>query len=693
MVQAPTLSGLRPLADLAAVSLDLETTGLNVTHDRIIQVGVVSLNGATILNEPSLNRLVNPAQPISETASRITGISSDQLGDAPGLEDVFPELLALLENRVLIGHHIAFDRAILRNEAKRLGVPWTEPPSLDVGHLMGALDSSLPDLGFDAVALAMDVEVKDRHSAFGDAMAVAEMYNRLLPRLYDAGIRTFAEAQTFAARRTDLRQIEVNAGWISASDVTSPVVGSSSGHIDSAVFSRSASDVMSTPPRFIGPSATATEAAADMVENRVGALLVGNVDSPPIGIVTERDLLRLFAGGAPDQTVSQIMSQPVECVETTERLYRVLGRMDRLGIRHLAVTGVDDRAVGVVSQRDLLTHRARAESLIKDAVDSAETVHDLAIAQARLPTVARGLLNDGQDGLSIAGVIARELQATTARAAELALQDMTPPPAPWCLMVLGSGGRGESLLAADQDNALIYRGGESCDAWFAEFGAKIADNLDAVGIPYCDGGVMASNRQWRGTEDQWRERVEEWLGRANPEDLLSIDIFFDLRAVAGDFDLADELHVAAVDGAARTRPFLALMAASTSTLTPQFGMFGGLRVENGRIDLKRQALLPLVSFARAVALASGVRERGTPERLQAAQEHGRLGRADATALGELHRRVMTFVLAQQLDDLEQGRKPSSTVDYANLPSFEKDILKEGLHTLANIAEQAGSIVT
>lgn len=693
MMQAPTVSGLKPLADLATVSLDLETTGLNVAKDRIIQVGAVCLRGAAIQDTPRLNSLINPDMALPETAARITGITAEQLEDAPALEDVFPSVLAIIENRVLIGHHIAFDRAVLRAEAKRLRIPWTDPPALDIGHLMGALTPSLPDLGFDAVATALDVQVTGRHSAFGDAVAVAEMYGRLLPRLYDAGIRTCAEAKAFAARRADLRQIEVNAGWIEPSAAPSQDLDSSGGHIDSVVFSRSAADVMTSPLRFIGPSATAAQAAAAMVEHRVGALLVGTEAEPPLGIVTERDVLRLAAGGSLERTVESIMSRPVQSVDPSERLYRVLARMDRLGIRHLSVADAGGRAIGMVSQRDLLVHRARAESLIEDAVDSAETVHDLAVAQARLPAVARGLLNDGQDGLSIAGVIARELQGTTARAAELALRDMPPAPAPWCLMVLGSGGRGESLLAADQDNALIHRGSDADDPWFADFGAKLADNLNAAGIPYCDGGVMASNPPWRGTEAQWRDRVEGWLGRANPDDLLSIDIFYDLRAVAGDAALADDLHAAAVDGAARTRPFLALLAAATSAVTPQFGMFGSLKVENGRIDLKRQALLPLVSFARTVALACGVRERGTPARLQAVVDHGRLGRADATALGALHTRAMTLVLAQQLTDLGAGRKATNKVDIAGLPGHEKDLLKDGLHTLTTIVQHTGGMVT
>ena len=70
------------------------------------------------------------------------------------------------------------------------------------------------------------------------------------------------------------------------------------------------------------------------------------------------------------------------------------------------------------------------------------------------------------------------------------------PPCAYALCVLGSAGRGESLLAMDQDNAIVFADGEPGDAadrWFARFGGIVADILHEVGVPYCKGGVMAKN--------------------------------------------------------------------------------------------------------------------------------------------------------------------------------------------------------
>src|SRR5690606_18351157 len=120
------------------------------------------------------------------------------------------------------------------------------------------------------------------------------------------------------------------------------------------------------------------------------------------------------------------------------------------------------------------------------------------------------------DARGVAAVVSEELCAMTRRAAELAEARMAAqgrggPPVPYTVLVLGSGGRGESLLVPDQDNAIVFaqgaEGGEA-DKWFEELGAHIAATLDAAGIPFCKGGVMAKNAAWRHSAAGWRAVVE-----------------------------------------------------------------------------------------------------------------------------------------------------------------------------------------
>ena len=82
-----------------------------------------------------------------------------------------------------------------------------------------------------------------------------------------------------------------------------------------------------------------------------------------------------------------------------------------------------------------------------------------------------------------------------------------------CLLILGSGGRDESLLVPAQDHALIFddlpetaTDGEHQAAldWYLGFGKAIANRLDEAGFPYCTGGVMSSSADWCKPLTGWK---------------------------------------------------------------------------------------------------------------------------------------------------------------------------------------------
>ncbi len=680
------------MAALPAVVLDLETTGLDVTRERVVQVGAVTMAGAKILEEPRLDQLTNPGMPIPPSATRIHGISDRDVAGAPDFAAVAPALQEIMSGRVVIGHNTAFDLAILRHEAARAGIPWQEPAALDLVLLAGALEPSLPDLALETVTRLLGVSIEGRHTAMGDCLATAQAYSRLLPRLREEDVRTLGEALALSARRTDLVQGQIQARWHLVPGEAVVVPPPPLTRIDSYIFERRLDELMSAPPVSVDRRASLREAARTMCEGRVGAVLVGAAGAAPEGILTERDLLRTVAQGERDLDsirVAEAMSAPVETMSGEELLYRALGRMDRLRIRHLCVVDPNGAAIGMLSQRDLLHHRASAADVLGDALAEAHEVPALAAAYSQVPDAAARLVGEGLGGIDVARVVSNEVRGLTARAAEIAAASLEaegrgPAPAPWCLMVLGSGGRGECLLSADQDNALIHGGSEADDPWFAEFGARIANLLDDAGLARCSGGVMAANREWRGTVEDWRARVNGWLSRARHEDLMHVDIFFDLVAVAGEASLARDLHAQAVAAASHTPPFTNLLAEWVSSLTPLFAMFGRIRTVEGRVDLKRSGLMPLVGIARTLALRAGSSARSTPDRLRDVAAAGRIAESDASTLIAMHAELLDFVLAQQLQDLHDGVRPSSRVLLRRLGKEDARRLRRQLHRLDEI---------
>ncbi len=209
----PPVTAATPLADLPMTVLDTETTGLDVTQDRIVSIGAVRLHGARRYRSAILDRLVRPGIPIPSRSVAVHGITDAMVANAEDFPAVFARLLPLIEGTVLVGHNLPFDVAMLRRECGLAGLTWPGSPGLDTLLLAAALDPDVHDHSLDGLAGRFGVDVRGRHTALGDALMTAEIYTRMLPRLADAGVTTLGAAQDLAARAKHLAARQRSAGW------------------------------------------------------------------------------------------------------------------------------------------------------------------------------------------------------------------------------------------------------------------------------------------------------------------------------------------------------------------------------------------------------------------------------------------------------------------------------------------------
>ncbi len=459
--------------------------------------------------------------------------------------------------------------------------------------------------------------------------------------------------------------------------------------VDSFAYRHRVADVMAAPVATIGRAETLRQTSVRLAERRISALVVTGPDGAPCGIVTERDLVRCAASGADFNTtsVASAMTPDVITIGPEAFVYVAVGRMQRLGIRHLLV--LDGGAmVGMASMRDLLRLQSAAAPAIGDAISAADSAEQVATALGELPGLAATLLAEGCTGHEVAAVISgvfRDATARAARHAETAMADrgLGPAPAAFAYLILGSGGRGESLLKPDQDNAIVHAGGDGDDPWFAEFGRLASDFLDAAGVPYCLGHVMASEPQWRRSADGWRREIGRWITRSEGESLLNVDIFFDFQPVHGDFDLATSLRRSALEIAAAAPLFLRLLAHQLDELASPFGLFGRLRTDprNGRLDAKLGGVLPAAGAARLMALAAGSTQTSTPARLQAVVEASLIERDAADELMRAHGHILARILRQQVADKAAGLPPGNHVLLRSLSSSDRRRLVEALKSI------------
>lgn len=458
--------------------------------------------------------------------------------------------------------------------------------------------------------------------------------------------------------------------------------------LDTFPYRHRVSELMTTPLVCLRDDADIAQASQLMSARHVSSVVVLDAEGRVAGILTERDVLGVLARrreAAGAATVASAMSKPVHTIEADSLIYRALARMARLGLRHLPAVDARGRPVGMLTAGALLRQRATLALTLGDEVATAEDAKALRAVHDRLPTLARALRRERVGTIEISAAISGITRDLTARAAELASAEAGPCPARWCLLVLGSAGRGESLLAPDQDNALILEDGAD-DKWFARFAGRINELLDRAGIPLCEGGVMARNKPWRLGLSAWRDQVDSWVARPSPQALLNVDIFYDFAPVAGDASLADELRSHATSAAASSPAFLRLLAATGERTGSAFTLLGGWRLNRGRFDLKQHGLLPIVAGARAIGLAWRSPSSATDARLSDAAAAGGIATDAAQAITEARAVVTETILGQQLTDIEAGRAPGSRVDPARLKQRDQKALREALRAAASMPE-------
>ena len=164
------------------IAFDTETTGLKIDEgDRIIELGAVEMINH-IATGRTYQTKINPRRSVSEDTVRITGITDDDLKDAPFFEDVIDEFLAFVGDATLVAHNAGFDRGFLNGELKMAGykqIPedrWIDTAAMARKKYPGAPAS------LDALCRRFEISLESRtfHGALLDSQLLASVYLELL---------------------------------------------------------------------------------------------------------------------------------------------------------------------------------------------------------------------------------------------------------------------------------------------------------------------------------------------------------------------------------------------------------------------------------------------------------------------------------------------------------------------------------
>ena len=219
------------LLDEAWVALDLETTGLSSDEDQIIEVGAVRFRGHETLD--TFQSLVNPGRRLDPFVTRLTGITNDDLRDAPGFSSVAAALAAFVGRSPLVGHNIGFDLGFLDRQGFR-----TPNRLCDTWELAYFLLPRQPSYALDSLAGWAGAEDSRYHRAVDDAHATRRLFVRLLEDLAGLDVNSLAEIGRMAARSPWIVSDVLRLQGLTAARVAAPDSGTGVSGVDTGELSK-----------------------------------------------------------------------------------------------------------------------------------------------------------------------------------------------------------------------------------------------------------------------------------------------------------------------------------------------------------------------------------------------------------------------------------------------------------------------
>jgi signal-transduction protein with cAMP-binding, CBS, and nucleotidyltransferase domain len=456
---------------------------------------------------------------------------------------------------------------------------------------------------------------------------------------------------------------------------------------------------VSAPPPAFPPETPLGTALAAMVAARASSVLAVDGDGRPVGILTEQDLARRVAFRLPPEApLSAAMTTPLIGCAAARGLWRAVALLRAHRLRHLPLLGPDGRCIGMLHRAEALEAASGRMLAHLDALAG-----DDAAVKAAQAGLATALLDEGLDATEVVALVSGINADLHRRILDRAVAaEDTPPPVPFTLLLMGSLGRGESLLRPDQDNGFLLADYDDAehdrvDAWFRRVSERFCLALAEAGFTLCKGGIMAMNPLWRKTRTQWRDQLGIWARKRHGAALLFADIFLDLRAGWGEEAPAEALRGQAMALLKQEPAWGAMLAAQDAQLNVGLTFWGGFTDDEPgpgtRTDLKLHGLMPLVAAARLAALRAGVGDPATPARIAGLAARGTISATEAERLRAGFALLLDALLRQQLADQAAGLPPGNLVDTAALPAAQRAALKDGLKAIRGFAKTAAADLT
>jgi DNA polymerase-3 subunit epsilon len=175
------LSENSPITESEFSVLDFETTGTSGVKNRAIEIGIVHVKNLEIVD--SYQTFINPGTSVPYYITNLTGITNNDVHDAPFFEEITSEIVDFIGDSVLVAHNMPFDYSFLKNEFVRADVILPKNNTLCTLKLARKLYPELKSKSLGNLVKHFGIKHKHVHRALGDAMVTAKLLVKMITQL------------------------------------------------------------------------------------------------------------------------------------------------------------------------------------------------------------------------------------------------------------------------------------------------------------------------------------------------------------------------------------------------------------------------------------------------------------------------------------------------------------------------------
>lgn len=449
-------------------------------------------------------------------------------------------------------------------------------------------------------------------------------------------------------------------------------------------------EVVNNSPICVEPTLSVQSAAKIMAKNNVSSVMVMGQDELQ-GILTDRDLRkRVLATGIDINTpVQDVMTLSPIFLTKNKTIFDAICTMNEHSINHLPIFDArTNKPFGMVTNTDISRQQRTNVVFVISDLSKSTNIEELSVGAKQVPQYIVSNAQRAGD-FDIAGkVLAQATDIMTRKLIKFFQQEHGKAPMYFCWLVFGSQAREDQTMGSDQDNALLLARETSKEQaeYFEALANYVCKGLGKCGIKLCDGNIMASNPALRLSLDAYKKESKKWASNLTSQAILDFNIYLDVRAVAGDARLLNELQEMRKPLFQKSI-FLAALARSANEVSVPLSMFQKFVyakdvAHKDSIDIKKSAVLIINNIVRIYALAGGVTLPNTVARLNNLPSTSGLSPRDRQNLRDIwimmNRLRWRHQLSNHVDD--------NLVRISDLSSIEKHQLKAAFQAIHRVQQ-------